>query len=201
MRDSELIERWTEPTLKELNAAILKAGKQRKPLPPSPFGKTAAGLVDFRGFTLREGIMRMAFDNHDFSVMRCDWAGAFIECKIKVSVLDKIRIDGRFVGTSFEGCSFQSASMSNSSLGGAFRFCDFSKANMSKAGATEARFVECVFSGANLKQAMMMHCVFERCTFDRAKFHNGSFAGSTFKDVDVTKVEWGNTIMDHVKFA
>jgi uncharacterized protein YjbI with pentapeptide repeats len=201
MKDAELIERWTETMMKQLNEEIAKAGKQRKPFPASPFGRTPVGLVDFRGFTLREGIMRMELQDHDLYLMRCDWAGAFVDCKVKGSVLDKIKIDGRFVGTRFEGDSFRSASMSNSSLGGIFQFCDFSKANLSKAGGNGVRFIDCLFTEANLKQANLMRCYFERCTFDGAKFHNGSLAGSTFKDVDVTKVEWGNTIMDHVKFA
>ena len=101
----------------ELNGQISKAGKQQKPFPPSPFGQTPAALVDFRGLSLREKVTYMTLERHDFSLMRCEWAGCFVDCKVKDSVLDKLKIDGWFPGTSFEGCSFIGASASKSSLG------------------------------------------------------------------------------------
>src|SRR5262245_40648566 len=99
MNDTELVERWIPTLLNQVNTEIAKAGKQRTPLPPSPFGRTAAGLADFRGFTLREKIVRLAIEDHDLSWTRCEWAGAFIECRVKGSVLDRLKIDGRYVGT------------------------------------------------------------------------------------------------------
>lgn len=201
MQDAELIERWTTELLLQLNADIVKAGKQRKPFPASPFGKTPAGNDDFRGFTLREKIVRASLEDYDFYLMRCDWAGCFIDCQVSRSVLDKIKLDGGFLRIRFEECSFKSASLSASSLGGSYRGCDFSKANLSKSKGRDVRFIECVFAGTNFRQAVLLHCSFEGCTFEGAKFHNSSLAGSTFKGLDPAGVDWDNAIMDHVNFS
>jgi fluoroquinolone resistance protein len=200
MNDAELVERWEPLLVETLNADIARAVKQRRPFPRSVFGKTSEGREDFRGFTLREGIERMVLADYDFYLLRCDWAGCFVYTKVQRSRLDRMKIDGRIVGSGFEECSFRLASLVSSSLQGTFRGCDFSKANLSKAKGRETRFVDCSFADANLKQALLMHCFFENCTFEGTKFHNGSLAGSTFKRLDPSAVLWDNTIMEHVKF-
>lgn len=201
MKNPELTARWTPDLLQRVNGEIVKAGKQRLPFPASPFGATEGGRADFRGFVLREKIVRLSIEHHDFSFLQCEWAGALVDCSLLRCVLDHARFDGRVIGSRFEACSFASGSLSGCALGGQFIGCDFSRANLSKSKGNDLRFVDCLFDSANLRQALWLRSRFERCSFANARLHNGSFAGSTFTGVDAAAVNWDNTIMDHVTFA
>lgn len=100
----------------------------------------------------------------------------------------------------FSHCSFREAKLNRARISKEFHDCDFTGCNFSKAIANDVSFTRCRFDGANFRGALFLYCRFEECSFEGALFQEGSIAGSRFAGEGHLLPEWGNTILDHVKF-
>lgn len=198
--DSALNERWSSAQVADVNDQILRASRARDPSwrPTSPFGRTAEGLDDLRGLTIKVPIKYLAVRHVDLSQCTLEMDGGltlsdFVDCR-----LDRISLQGRFLTRLFERCSFRWSSLQDVRPGERFVDCDFSNAKLNRAMARGAHFVRCDFSAADLRGAHLMSCTFDNCRFDDARFGNGSLAGSRFiGPIDTSKFK--ATILDDVK--
>jgi fluoroquinolone resistance protein len=197
--DSPLRARWTTELMQQTNSAMVKQAKAKHTLAPSPFGETATGAIDYRSFTLRDGLQYAQFHNADFTGTVCDWAGNLSNCTVEGSYFIDAKFDGRFVTATFADCDFSGSSMSGARLGDRFSDTKFVRSKLAKAVSTRASFVRCDFSGANFRQAMFTHCDFVECTFAGAKFHNASVAGSSFTRCNTNDGSFERAITDAVK--
>lgn len=206
MNKKFLLARWQDDQLSEVNRRLAAiAGKhnlhqQDRSFPPSPYGQTEAGLKDYRGVTLTESIQYLTLQDIDFSYSRFEDSASLNTSTFTNCFLDGVRLDKRFVTHTFNHCSFRGAKLNGARMSKAFHDCDFTGCNLSKVIASDVSFIRCRFDGANFRSALLLYCRFEECSFDGALFQDGSIAGSRFAGEACLLPEWGNTVLDHVKF-
>jgi uncharacterized protein YjbI with pentapeptide repeats len=188
----ELVQRWMNLPGFNLRGSLLSQ-------PEGPFGRTANGLVDYRGVRLEGAIYKLEAADLDFGfsemgstgqlggalrVLRC----RFDECKYQ-STIDAV----------FEACSFVGSNLSDSTIREAFISCDFSSANLSRARGSEIRFSGCRFIGTSFVKACFYDSEFVDCLFENTRFGRGSLARSSFKGCKLLGVDWRDTILDGVR--
>jgi fluoroquinolone resistance protein len=201
MTAQNLRDRWDQALLLKTNNEIGRQAKTKRTLFESPFGVTADGKMDYRGFTLAVPILYSMIDKVDFTMLSCDWAGCLTDCVLTNSTFVSAAFDGRFLTKNFNDCSFRKASLKKVAMGNSsYLRCEFSSANMSAAMAHGATFASCDFTDVNFKQAVMQKCVFESCLFGDAKFKSASFVGSRFKNCNLDRVSLESAMLDHVEF-
>lgn len=183
-----LRDRWIELPAISLREALASPGLQ------SPFGKTEAGHVDFRGYSVDESLHKMVVEGVDFSYCLLGASGQFA-ATVKSSLFVAASLEGN-LGTDFEDCDFSSASLKESWLRGAFRRCAFGRADMSSACSSQTEFDACCFDGANLRKSSFYECRFARCSFIGAEFGSGSLADSTFSDCAFCNPDLSKVVLD-----
>ncbi|MEK3839088.1 pentapeptide repeat-containing protein [Paenibacillus sp. FSL P2-0136] len=206
MNKKFLLARWQDDQLSEVNRRLAAiSGKHNlhqkdRSFPISPYGQTEAGLEDYRGVTLIESIQYLTLQGIDFSYSRFEDAASLNTSTLTHCCLDGVKLDNRFVTHTFSHCSFRGAKLNRARISKEFHDCDFTGCNFSKAIANDVSFTRCRFDGANFRGALFLYCRFEECSFEGALFQDGSIAGSRFAGEAHLLPEWGNTILDHVKF-
>ena len=177
---------------------LFETARKERVLPESPFGLTDDGLIDYRGFPLKQQLVRLQIRNVDFSYTISEGAGSLNTCKVKNSLFVETNFDGTPLGSVFENCNFNNASLKNGGFGSPENLylldCTFIDTNFTGAGAHGAKFTRCSFERSNMKKAHFISCVFEECNFGGAKFHNGSLAGCKFISDRPSDEQLGNTV-------
>ncbi|MGE8260209.1 MAG: pentapeptide repeat-containing protein [Stenotrophomonas sp.] len=147
---------------------------------PSPFGTTADGRLDYRGFpypvphyqNLQSVDLSHAQEGGGatfltYAVMQgCDFTGAalgnvsetLIRCCFNLSEFIQVTLGG-----AFDGCSFVQAKLRKCRSTATFTDCDFRDANLSGTDFSWARFVRCTFDGASFKGCDLHKAVFVGC--------------------------------------
>lgn len=205
LNKKQWVSRWEPEQIAAVNKGLAAiTGKQNlhkkdRSFPSSPFGKTDAGLDDFRGIVLTEAVQYLTVQNLDLSYAIFEPTGGLIYSTFTNCRFDGVKLDGRFITKIFKHCSFQKAILKNAAFGERFEDCDFTGSNVSYTKGTDVSFIRCQFSDANFRGAHLMYCKFEECLFEGAKMNNGSLAGSRFLGEEQHLPDWGTMITDHVK--
>lgn len=194
-------DRWTEAHTASVESQLLNISRTPNAAPPeSPFGLTEAGLLDFRGATLRRAVKFASIDGADFSDVAFRDGASVTESELENCVLDRVDMRNVFVRRRFTNCSFVGAKLTGARLGGVFTDCDFSGATLSKSVASGTRFERCVFTGAALTSIMWtQRCVFDNCVFDGVKSLSGSLAGAEF--IGTAPGNLDRCIVEHVRVS
>ena len=175
---------------------LVETARKERVLPVSPFSDKNNGLSDYRGFPLKEQLVRLEMADVDFSYTICEWAGSLNACKVKTGQFVRTNFDGRFFGDIFEKCNFDQGSFINGAFGSSiFIDCSFISTNLTATAAQGAKFIRCSFKRTNMKKAHFFKCVFEECDFEKTLFHDGSLAGSEFITNRPSDSQLGNTIL------
>jgi fluoroquinolone resistance protein len=146
--------RWGDHDLEATHRRLAEASRRMNlgPLPESVFGRTEAGMLDYRGAILEEPVRYLRIHQADFSNASFKQGASINESELVNCILDRVDMRGVFVRRSFEKCSFIEAKLSKCRLGTAFNSCDFSGADLAGSVATGCRFERCIFSGANVAE-------------------------------------------------
>ncbi|MNK24689.1 Pentapeptide repeats (8 copies) [compost metagenome] len=180
-----LRERWTPDLVPELANPRRKNDWRDKTLvnrhwAPSPFGLTADGRLDYRGFPHRVPHYQN-LQSVDLSYLQpqhgrafllnaimtdCDFTGAalgaieesFVRCRFDLVAFNRNVLSGVF-----QACSFVQAKLLECSSMATFTECDFRDADFSGTDVSRARFVRCNFDGANWKGAQLHKATFVGC--------------------------------------
>ena len=154
--------------------------------------------IDLRGIQIRDVVREISLSHTDMSYCEKVGPGQFSLCRIE----DCLFVGGQ-VGANISKllihCDFSHAEMKQARPYGEFRNCDFSHANFSGA-MSAAKFTRCTFDGANFKGAHFIRNLFDNCTFKDCVFGGGSFAYSTFIGAGLNGIDFGDMLMDDVKF-
>lgn len=200
MKLKECRGRWQAEELGELQHNLAAASQKMNlsPMPDSVFGRTAEGLVDYRGATFSVPVRYLRVFGVDFSAAVFKDGASISECEVDSCVLDGVDMRGVFVRRNFNECSFVGAKLASARIGSIFRRCNFSGAGMAKSVATDCRFERCVFTGANLANILYTNCVFEECVFEGVGALSGSVAGSRFSG-GISQALLERCVTDHVR--
>ena len=163
----------------------------------SPFGRTEAGLMDFRGFAINESLHKLTLEQLDLSFCVLLGRGQFASTVRKCC----------FVGATMEGthsksfdlCDFSGADLRNSVMLGTFTNCQFTGANLSMVRSRQAIFTGCCFDKANLRSSAFYWCQFTDCSFIGTKFVSGSLAHSLFTNCRFDHPDFSRAVLDGTK--
>ena len=158
----------------------------------SPFGETADGLVDLRGFETG----RLGLELVNLRVSGIDLSFAHGAIGASESELTNVRLDGatltkqpRFT-RSLEACSFRETKFDRVTLGPRVIACDFTGATARRLRSLPGtRFERCAFDATDLRGAQFTDATFVDCTFADAHFSpESTFERCAFID---TAIEFG----------
>jgi fluoroquinolone resistance protein len=161
----------------------------------APFGKTAAGLWDFRAVGIEGAVHKVELVDVDLAHSLMGSTGQLggdlraLGCRF-----DGCRYQATLDGV-FERCTFLGASLTDSTIREAFISCDFTGANLSRVRGSHVAFKGCTFASSNFVKACFYDSHFFACVFENARFGRGSLAGCTFEDCRFVGVDWGDTIL------
>ena len=177
--------RWTTEQVPQVANPRRKADWRDKTITnrhwqPSPFGLTADGRLDYRGFpfampqyqNLQSVDLSYVSPWHGttflvHAVMEdCDFTGAkmgtldesFLRCRFDLTTFDNTGLSGVF-----NACSFVQAKLLRCHSNAHFIDCDFRDASFADADFSRARFVRCNFEGARFKRADLHKAIFVGC--------------------------------------
>lgn len=197
----ELRNRWTTEIDFEINRCLKKEDWRDKTRPNcrlayQPFGFTGSGMVDYRGFPLRECLNYQYLEIIDFSFLQVISGSSddYGFSRGLIGILNSKVRNCNFIGAElpanlseeFISCNFQEASFNACRINADFINCNFMKSNMKDVLLRGKKFVKCVFDQVNFQKACFYFCHFESCTFEDAKFKKANFAESTFIDTQLT---------------
>lgn len=157
--DRKLVNRWTPKLVTELLAAARRGASF------CPFGRTAEGLIDWRGLPLSERLKvkgaRFASADLSMSVIRNVW---FENC-----VLEGLRLEDADMsqmadhGNRITNCLFRGAILRDSAI-----------------GYGGSRFEHCVWEEAQFGGAVFIRAEFDGCIFRSCDINGVDFNGSSF---------------------
>ena len=188
---SDLAERWEAMPGFRLRDVLLSTHK-------SPFGMTADNLWDLRAVPIEGAIYQIDVVDVDFAHSKMGVTGQ-LGGGLKAS---RCRFDGcnyrSNVNGVFESCSYFESNLADSTIGGEFLGADFTNANLSRVRGSQIIFTDCRFIYSNFVKTCLYESQFVDCLFDNVKFGRGSLAGSNFKGCEFARMDWKDTILDHV---
>lgn len=164
----------------------------------SPFGLTADGLQDWRGFKLEGAIFGKTLSNLDLTLSKM---GTTSQLGGRL-IVERTKFDGcRYatsINASFEDCSFQESNLRGSTIVGKFINCAFRRSRLGRCRFASVKFLSCDFSGADFTLASFFDCHFENCLFSEVKVENASFAGSRFENCEISNTDFSKAILERV---
>lgn len=162
-----------------------------------PFGVTAEGKLDYRGFPLRESLNYHYLAGIDFSALRAlsgkadDYGlsrgDGIVFSRLEDCVFIEAEMPG-FLDERCVRCDFSAAQFKGTQMNGTFEACRFVKAKL-KQVIGELTFIDCDFTDADLTGSVFDKTRFERCTFANTRFNRCDISRSRFIDSPLSQAQ------------